>query len=452
MQNYPNELWKRDKHAGDGSDRLKPNATLHSPLSVVAELVSELSSALVDDPLIDELAFLPSAGPSDVFGESFPLGGIVTSTAVPGAFLLVRHKLAIAINALVPVYTYISAAHRRACNHQNENDGGLASPGIDPMTGLDTYRLLLLINGELNTAWNGLRRRMMQNFAGLGLKARRCVAICELRFAQVVISGNPKATACWVYRRWILKNLSVSPAKGVTGLQIEHVLANEITMVERATRFRRFNYAAWTHLRCCSQDFFAETKRLLPQALLANLTENLTSYKWRNLVDKCLIEYLRMLSDKLLSPECRTISTLITKVIEVYTEREATWTYHRYLSGALANSLSQRLDMSFKTFKNVEQRLTPNEDLHFLYRLLTKKDEVQCELVQEISGWEPLYFTALYAFWSSERSRRLLMHPALGMYATGMAVTLKIKRTADIVNLARFWTWNPAAILGFFEA
>ena len=68
MQNYPNELWKRDKHAGDGSDRLKPNATLHSPLSVVAELVSELSSALVDDPLIDELAFLPSAGPSDVFG------------------------------------------------------------------------------------------------------------------------------------------------------------------------------------------------------------------------------------------------------------------------------------------------------------------------------------------------------------------------------------------------
>ena len=139
-------------------------------------------------------------------------------------------------------------------------------------------------------------------------------------------------------------------------------------------------------------------------------------------------------------------------MIEVYPEREATWTYHRYLSGALANSLSQRLDMSFKTFKNVEQRLTPNEDLHFLYRLLTKKDEVQCELVQEISGWEPLYFTALYAFWSSERSRRLLMHPALGMYATGMAVTLKIKRTADIVNLARFWTWNPAAILGFFEA
>mgnify|MGYP002034951879 CR=1 FL=1 len=74
------------------------------------------------------------------------------------------------------------------------------------MTGLDTYRLLLLINGELNMAWNGLRRRTVQNFAGLGLKSRICVAICELRFAQAVISGNPKATACWVYRRWILKN------------------------------------------------------------------------------------------------------------------------------------------------------------------------------------------------------------------------------------------------------
>ena len=44
------------------------------------------------------------------------------------------------------------------------------------------------------------------------------------------------------------------------------------------------------------------------------------------------------------------------------------------------------------------------------------------------------------------------MHPALGMYATGMAVPLKIKRKADIVNLARFWTWNAAAMLGFFEA
>jgi hypothetical protein len=50
------------------AERLKPKATLHSPISSVADLASELSGALIDCPLIDELAFLPSAAPTDVFG------------------------------------------------------------------------------------------------------------------------------------------------------------------------------------------------------------------------------------------------------------------------------------------------------------------------------------------------------------------------------------------------
>ena len=69
--------------------------------------------------------------------------------------------------------------------------------------------------------------------------------------------------------------------------------------------------------------------------------------------------------------------------MEVHPEREATWTYHRYLSGALANSLSQRLDVTFKTFKNVEQRLTLNEDLHFLYVYSQKKTKCSVTLYRK---------------------------------------------------------------------
>jgi hypothetical protein len=123
--------------------------------------------------------------------------GVVASAVVPGAFILAEHKLAVAVHALVPLYNFAAAALKRArvaesavgseaeaeaeedaistsaANNVASADGAAAAGGgsgggeggrggaavleigVDPLTGVDALRLLLLVNGEHTTAWNG---------------------------------------------------------------------------------------------------------------------------------------------------------------------------------------------------------------------------------------------------------------------------------------------------------
>ena len=134
-------------------------------------LALELDAALTNDPLVDELAFVPSATLADLFGRNartHPPGAVV-SAAVPGAFVLVEHKLAVALSALAPLHAFAREALRRADaadldrtenrtdrdGREGEDDGrGARDVGVDPETRADALRLLLLVNGDHATAWN----------------------------------------------------------------------------------------------------------------------------------------------------------------------------------------------------------------------------------------------------------------------------------------------------------
>jgi hypothetical protein len=86
------------------------------PDSAHRALALELDAALANDPLVDELAFVPSATLADLFGpnaRTHPPGAVV-SAAVPGAFALVEHKLAVAVSALAPLHAFAREALRRA--------------------------------------------------------------------------------------------------------------------------------------------------------------------------------------------------------------------------------------------------------------------------------------------------------------------------------------------------
>ena len=172
-------------------------------------------------------------------------------------------------------------------------------------------------------------------------------------------------------------------------------------MVERAIRFRRLNYAAWTHLSRCSKHYFSWSKRtLLPPAFVAILIERVTSHTWRNMMDSSLLYYLQMLSGNFLFSECQSMVTLITKVLEIYPEREAAWTYRRFLSAALAHSLEQRLDSDTNSATDIEEPFISVEELYFVYHVLKRNDNTRHKLEKDSCGSEPSYYTAVFGFWT----------------------------------------------------
>ena len=243
---------------------------LSSPSS---RLALELDAALAADPLVDELAFVPRASPADVFGPdpaTHPAGA-VTSATTPGAFTLVEHKLAIAASAIVPLHAFASAAFLRsraaedaARRRERGDDAEIEiEPGVDPATGADAARLLLLVNGDHTTAWNARKRRASRRLArsfadpnaGDPAHAREDVADAELRHAELILSKFPKAQACWAHRRWILLNVLGLPTDDDerSNTAAAALFANEARVAERAARTKRLNYAAWAHRRWCAR-------------------------------------------------------------------------------------------------------------------------------------------------------------------------------------------------------
>ena len=207
-------------------------------------LALELDAALTNDPLVDELAFVPSATLADLFGRNartHPPGAVV-SAAVPGAFVLVEHKLAVALSALAPLHAFAREALRRADaadldrtenrtdrdGREGEDDGrGARDVGVDPETRADALRLLLLVNGDHATAWNRRKRRLIANCAAANAArpdtardatardatgTKNALVSAELAFCALALSRFPKAHAAWAHRRWVICAFDGDPA------------------------------------------------------------------------------------------------------------------------------------------------------------------------------------------------------------------------------------------------
>ena len=269
-------LTRRKSHVGEVSSaprrRVRRRATRARGMALddasmsreaAERLALELDAALAADPLVDELAFLPSASPADVFGpnEATHPPGLVTSAASPGAFTLVEHKLALSARALVPLHAFASAAFRRARDAEGTREDALV--GVDPVTGADAIRLLLVVNGDHATAWNARKRRALASLASIRRDddaARRAVADAELRFAEMVLSKFPKAQSCWAHSRWVLVRVSRVASSASDGNPTDDrpdaraaIFAEESRVAELAATRKRLNYAAWAHRRWCAR-------------------------------------------------------------------------------------------------------------------------------------------------------------------------------------------------------
>ena len=253
------------------------------PDSAHRALALELDAALANDPLVDELAFVPSATLADLFGpnaRTHPPGAVV-SAAVPGAFALIEHKLAVAVSALAPLHAFAREALRRADaadldRTENENRGerdddrrAMRDVGVDPDTRADALRLLLLVNGDHATAWNRRKRRLIANCAAAERSEARAsdgtpenekqkqLVSDELAFCALALSRFPKAQAAWAHRRWVICTFE-SATRGVrfreTGKAVPSRarFASESEVARVACLRKRLNYAAWAHCRWCA--------------------------------------------------------------------------------------------------------------------------------------------------------------------------------------------------------
>ena len=253
------------------------------PDSAHRALALELDAALANDPLVDELAFVPSATLADLFGpnaRTHPPGAVV-SAAVPGAFALVEHKLAVAVSALAPLHAFAREALRRADaadldRTENENRGerdddrrATRDVGVDPDTRADALRLLLLVNGDHATAWNRRKRRLIANCAAAERPEARAsdgtpenekqkqLVSDELAFCALALSRFPKAQAAWAHRRWVIctfENATRGSRFRETGKAVPSRarFASESEVARVACLRKRLNYAAWAHRRWCA--------------------------------------------------------------------------------------------------------------------------------------------------------------------------------------------------------
>ena len=217
----------------------------------VEEVAVELCKIFTDTSLVDEVAFIPSASPVDVFGRDVtdhPLH-IVTSSVVPNAFMLAGHKLAIARNFHAPLYVYASASYMCACAPVLGSTNAKCRACFE--TGVDALVLLPLLNGDHSAAWNGRKRRIKQCLPKLKYTEIRRLLEEELQFSKTVLSGFPKSQAVWAHRRWVMNFFQTSLARVVCHKQLSEFFVEEGLVVERANFARRFNYAAWLHRRYC---------------------------------------------------------------------------------------------------------------------------------------------------------------------------------------------------------
>jgi protein prenyltransferase alpha subunit repeat containing protein 1 len=342
-------------------------------------LALELDTVLANDPLTDELAFVPSATLVDLFGpnpQTHPPDAVVSAT-VPGAFVLVEHKLAVALTALVPVYAFAAEALRRADEATRTRESTVdrkSVVGVDPDTGADALRLLLLVNGDHATAWNRRKTRLLHavkcevtdertaktssvdsvEASSASDAARDALVAAEFTFAEFILTKFPKARAAWAHRRWIIREISggMSPER----------FRSEKRVTEMACLRKRLNYAAWAHRRWCAlgRRFPSSFHRAEPGGADAKadsglrarenvphcvfLDEELETTEFfvrRNVSDYCGFHHRQALMtsrekrDGAKAPEPSSAAwaselEMISDLIERYPGREALWTHRRF--------------------------------------------------------------------------------------------------------------------------
>ena len=351
-------------------------------------LALELDAALTNDPLVDELAFVPSATPADLFGSNartHPPGAVV-SAAVPGAFLLVEHKLAVAVSALAPLHAFAREALRRADaadrseraenpdrgEREDEEGRGARDVGVDPDTRADALRLLLLVNGDHGTAWNRRKRRLIAKCAAadadrLDASAsasatgkKSALVSAELAFCALALSRFSKAQAAWAHRRWVmcaLDGAATSPSRVVLS---QARFASESEVAAAACARKRLNYAAWAHRRWCalgrrggalaargalteadpsSEEDPTDTRGFVADRLLDEELERTKRFVRVNVSDYCGLHYRQAVLTRramgaaprdVLADEAELASSLIAR----YPGREALWAHRRFVFDA----------------------------------------------------------------------------------------------------------------------
>ena len=456
-------------------------------------LALELDAALANDPLVDELAFVPSATMADLFGpnaRTHPPGAVV-SAAVPGAFALVEHKLAVAVSALAPLHAFAREALRRAdaadldrTENQNENERGARDVGVDPDTRADALRLLLLVNGDHTTAWNRRKRRLIVNCAAVDADAVDAVdaaaaagdaqteatatgnkkidlVSAELAFCALALSKFPKAQAAWAHRRWVVCAFDGDrdSRKRHETVPSQARFAAESEVAGAACLRKRLNYAAWAHRRWCALGrrggALAAAGALREDVSLFDAELERTKRFVRvNVSDYCGLHYrqavLTRRAERAAPPDWADEAEFTSSLIARFPGREALWAHRRFVFDArlrgTANDTGEALLAEELAFADcfVQKRLSAGSedgDRGNEKDATPRTRHILHPSWAEHPAAEQARFAAAHALWALEAARRAGVRGAVG--AAGA-------RAPGVGggSAAAAWPWGAAATRG----
>ena len=465
------------------------------PDAVHRALALELDAALANDPLVDELAFVPSATMADLFGpnaRTHPPGAVV-SAAVPGAFALVEHKLAVAVSALAPLHAFAREALRRAdaadldrTENQNENERGARDVGVDPDTRADALRLLLLVNGDHTTAWNRRKRRLIVNCAAVDADAvdavdaaaaaadaqmeatatgnKKIILVsAELAFCALALSKFPKAQAAWAHRRWVMcafdGDRESRKKKRHETVPSQARFAAESEVAGAACLRKRLNYAAWAHRRWCALGrrggALAAAGALREDVSLFDAELERTKRFVRvNVSDYCGLHYrqavLTRRAERAAPPDWADEAEFTSSLIARFPGREALWAHRRFVFDArlrgTANDTGEALLAEELAFADcfVQKRLSAGSedgDRGNEKDATPRTRHILHPSWAEHPAAEQARFAAAHALWALEAARRAGVRGAVG--AAGAA-----RRASAVEALAAAWPWGAAATRG----
>ncbi|MCO5552226.1 hypothetical protein L7F22_005738 [Adiantum nelumboides] len=288
-------------------------------------LLEQLDHILSSDRHIDELGYVH---PSQLAGLHEGSVHVDDSVADPSVFWCGEHKLAISIQALVPLYNAAKSAF--IASHQvllgTSKDGFHESGGTEDFHFLaeellSLTRSVVVLNPGFKTAWD-VRKQIFVTLSNVG-------PLEELQLSSLVLSFNPKCEEAWAHRRWTI----CSRIESIFPYQItENLLQQELKLVAMIADRSRMNFQAWRH--CCWL-----VQWMSPVQMLDELQ---TWKRWAELhvAENSCFHFRRCLFEKLLTDEDNSLRMKDVwleelewnkKLIKLYIGREALWLHQRFL-------------------------------------------------------------------------------------------------------------------------